>query len=134
MIRNLYFGLFASSMLVLGACSHHGTTASTTETAATEAHQCSAECKDKSCTHDGKKCDNKSCEKCKDKSHAAGETACDMHASHDHKHGKGCGHKTVKHGDHADYMHDGHQHAVHGDHVDEHKAAKASKTATETNS
>ncbi|MDR0487842.1 MAG: metal ABC transporter permease [Propionibacteriaceae bacterium] len=39
---------------------------------------------------------------------------------HDHVHGPGCGHPTVQHGDHIDYIHDGHLHAPHGEHYDEH--------------
>lgn len=39
---------------------------------------------------------------------------------HDHQHGEGCGHESVQHGDHVDYVHDGHRHSVHRDHYDEH--------------
>ncbi|MGH3412697.1 MAG: metal ABC transporter permease [Marmoricola sp.] len=43
---------------------------------------------------------------------------------HGHRHGPGCGHVPVEHGDHVDYLHDGHRHAVHGEvtggHYDEH--------------
>jgi zinc transport system permease protein len=43
---------------------------------------------------------------------------------HGHRHGPGCGHLAVEHGDHVDYVHDGHRHAVHvtgdGSHYDEH--------------
>ena len=39
---------------------------------------------------------------------------------HDHVHGEGCGHETVRHGDHVDYVHDGHRHAGHEGHDDEH--------------
>jgi zinc transport system permease protein len=53
--------------------------------------------------------------------------ACNQHqsADHQHIHGEGCGHETVQHGDHVDYVHDGHRHAVHVDqtgapHYDEH--------------
>lgn len=47
---------------------------------------------------------------------------CDLphHDHHDHKHGAGCGHTAVKHGNHIDYLHDGHLHHPHGDHIDEH--------------
>lgn len=38
----------------------------------------------------------------------------------DHRHGPGCGHDSVPHGDHEDYLHDGHRHAAHEDHFDEH--------------
>lgn len=40
--------------------------------------------------------------------------------THPHEHGPDCGHDTVPHGDHHDYLHDGHRHAPHGDHYDEH--------------
>lgn len=39
---------------------------------------------------------------------------------HLHRHGEGCGHEPVPHGDHVDYLHDGHRHAAHGAHYDEH--------------
>jgi hypothetical protein len=39
---------------------------------------------------------------------------------HVHVHGEGCGHETVEHGDHVDYLHDGHRHAEHAGHFDEH--------------
>ncbi len=39
---------------------------------------------------------------------------------HSHEHGPGCGHETVPHGDHVDYLHDGQRHAVHEGHYDEH--------------
>ncbi len=39
---------------------------------------------------------------------------------HPHEHGDDCGHPTVVHGDHVDFVHDGHRHAVHGGHYDEH--------------
>jgi len=42
------------------------------------------------------------------------------HADHEHVHGEGCGHETVPHGDHVDYLHDGHRHAAHEGHYDEH--------------
>ena len=32
---------------------------------------------------------------------------------HDHVHGDGCGHRSVWHDDHLDYVHDGHWHAPH---------------------
>src|SRR5438034_8087823 len=49
-----------------------------------------------------------------------GQTSCNVHEEHQHRHGPGCGHATVQHDDHVDYVHDGHLHHVHGDHVDEH--------------
>jgi hypothetical protein len=39
---------------------------------------------------------------------------------HEHVHGTDCGHETVQHGDHVDYLHDGHRHAEHDGHYDEH--------------
>ena len=39
---------------------------------------------------------------------------------HPHEHGTDCGHPSVPHADHVDYVHDGHRHAVHGEHYDEH--------------
>jgi len=42
------------------------------------------------------------------------------HGGHDHVHGAGCGHATIRHEGHTDYLHDGHMHHVHGNHVDEH--------------
>jgi hypothetical protein len=39
---------------------------------------------------------------------------------HEHTHREGCGHDTVQHGDHVDYLHDGHRHAEHAGHYDEH--------------
>ena len=41
-------------------------------------------------------------------------------ADHAHVHGEGCGHETVQHGDHVDYVHDGHRHTSHEGHYDEH--------------
>lgn len=37
-----------------------------------------------------------------------------------HKHGPGCGHAAVPHGDHMDYLVDGRLHHPHGDHCDDH--------------
>jgi hypothetical protein len=45
------------------------------------------------------------------------------HARHDHTHGAGCGHTTIRHEGHVDYLHDGHLHHVHAGHVDEHVLA-----------
>ena len=44
---------------------------------------------------------------------------CAGHGS-GHKHGPGCGHEAVPHGDHIDYLVDGHLHHPHGDHCDDH--------------
>jgi hypothetical protein len=38
----------------------------------------------------------------------------------DHKHGPGCGHEAVPHGDHTDYLVDGHLHHPHDEHCDDH--------------
>ena len=53
-------------------------------------------------------------------------TAHSTHDPHAHAHGAGCGHSSLKHGDHADYLHDGHLHHAHEDHVDEHEIAASS--------
>jgi hypothetical protein len=43
-----------------------------------------------------------------------------VHENHDtHRHGPGCGHEAVSHGNHVDYLHDGHRHRVHDGHWDE---------------
>lgn len=42
------------------------------------------------------------------------------HTGHEHRHGHGCGHPTVQHESHTDYVHDGHLHHPHAEHVDEH--------------
>lgn len=47
----------------------------------------------------------------------------ETHASHDHTHGPGCGHRAVQHDGHVDYLHDGHLHHPHDGHVDEHTLA-----------
>jgi hypothetical protein len=44
---------------------------------------------------------------------------CDGHET-SHKHGPGCGHEAVPHGDHVDYLVNGHLHHPHGDHCDDH--------------
>jgi hypothetical protein len=36
-----------------------------------------------------------------------------------HRHGPGCGHEAVPHGDHTDYLVAGHLHHPHGDHCDD---------------
>lgn len=53
----------------------------------------------------------------------ARQSDCRVHEGHTHQHKPGCGHQSVKHGDHTDYLHDGHLHHVHGDHVDDHSLA-----------
>ena len=50
-------------------------------------------------------------------------TECNIHGSHEHVHGPGCGHVAIEHDGHVDYLHDGHLHHPHGDHVDEHVIA-----------
>ena len=42
-----------------------------------------------------------------------------VHEDHPHEHGPSCGHVSVAHGDHADYIHDGHTHCAHDGHYDE---------------
>lgn len=44
---------------------------------------------------------------------------CRAHAA-DHAHGPDCGHPSVPHGDHVDYLVDGHLHHPHGGHCDDH--------------
>jgi hypothetical protein len=44
---------------------------------------------------------------------------CGAHAG-THVHGPSCGHETVPHGDHVDYLVEGHLHHPHGDHCDNH--------------
>lgn len=46
---------------------------------------------------------------------------CGGHAS-DHTHGANCGHETVPHADHADYLVAGHLHHAHDAHCDDHGA------------
>jgi hypothetical protein len=41
-----------------------------------------------------------------------------------HRHGPGCGHEAVPHGDHTDYLVDGHLHHPHGGHCDDHGRVK----------
>lgn len=45
--------------------------------------------------------------------------ACASHPA-EHKHGPSCGHESVPHGDHKDYLVEGHLHHVHGTHCDDH--------------
>ena len=37
-----------------------------------------------------------------------------------HKHGVGCGHEAIPHGDHTDYLVNDHLHHPHGEHCDNH--------------
>jgi zinc transport system permease protein len=39
---------------------------------------------------------------------------------HEHEHGPNCGHPSIEHEHHVDYLHDGHRHAPHEGHYDEH--------------
>lgn len=47
------------------------------------------------------------------------EHQCQGHQP-EHEHGPGCGHESVPHGDHVDYLVDGHLHYPHGGHCDDH--------------
>jgi hypothetical protein len=47
--------------------------------------------------------------------------ACSGHARA-HAHGPDCGHESLRHGDHVDYVVAGHLHHPHGDHCDDHGA------------
>ncbi|GAA4743101.1 hypothetical protein GCM10023328_25820 [Modestobacter marinus] len=48
---------------------------------------------------------------------------CTPHQQHhEHQHGPGCGHDSIQHEGHVDYVHDGHRHAEHEGHYDEHGA------------
>ena len=38
----------------------------------------------------------------------------------EHKHGPGCGHPAIPHGDHTDYIVGDHLHHAHGSHCDDH--------------
>ena len=46
-----------------------------------------------------------------------------------HRHGPGCGHETVPHGDHTDYLVDGHLHHAHEGHCDDHGAVQLAAAA-----
>lgn len=50
--------------------------------------------------------------------HCAPHT-CNGHSA-SHVHGEGCGHESVPHGDHVDYLVDGHLHQPHNGHCDDH--------------
>lgn len=52
------------------------------------------------------------------------EHKCGAHDA-GHKHGKGCGHDAVPHGDHVDYLVGGHLHSPCGDHCDDHGKVSA---------
>lgn len=44
---------------------------------------------------------------------------CSAHDAQ-HRHGSGCGHEAVPHGDHVDYLVNGHLHHPHNGHCDDH--------------
>lgn len=50
-----------------------------------------------------------------------------VHANHPHRHGQGCGHTRIGHGDHIDYVHDGHLHHQNGAVVEEHAIEVSAK-------
>ncbi len=49
--------------------------------------------------------------------------ACSAHDGQ-HRHGPGCGHEAVPHGDHEDYLVAGHLHHPHDGHCDDHGAVE----------
>lgn len=53
------------------------------------------------------------------------EHACGAH-NKAHRHGPGCGHEPVPHGDHTDFLVSGHLHHMHGDHCDDHGVLQTS--------
>lgn len=52
-------------------------------------------------------------------SNSCSNHSCDDHDS-SHAHGDSCGHETVPHGDHVDYVVNGHLHYAHDGHCDHH--------------
>ena len=58
---------------------------------------------------------------------------CTIHHNHPHRHGVGCGHTTIRHGDHIDYLHDGHLYHVYADHLDEHTIEISADNPAECN-
>ncbi|HEX4514754.1 MAG TPA: hypothetical protein VH054_14495 [Polyangiaceae bacterium] len=48
---------------------------------------------------------------------------CKAHAA-PHTHGPSCGHETIPHAGHVDYVVDGHLHHPHGEHCDHHGAVE----------
>ncbi len=54
-------------------------------------------------------------------------TAHVIHENHTHQHGIECGHTTIQHEDHVDFLHDGHMHHPHEGHMDEHMLEVSSK-------
>jgi hypothetical protein len=55
---------------------------------------------------------------------------CDPHDGHGHTHGDDCGHASIAHGEHMDYIHDTHRHAQHDGHWDEHSPVAAMEPQT----
>ncbi len=53
------------------------------------------------------------------RSNCTPEHACGSHEK-THKHGTGCGHTAIPHGQHTDYLVNGHLHSPCGDHCDHH--------------
>ena len=54
--------------------------------------------------------------------------ACGGHEA-THRHGPGCGHEAVPHGDHTDYLVAGHLHHVHEGHCDNHGTVQLATAA-----
>jgi len=55
---------------------------------------------------------------------------CTKHQEKEHKHSPNCGHKSVQHGDHVDYLHDGHMHHMAGDQVHDHCVPESATNET----
>ena len=51
------------------------------------------------------------------------ECLCKQHPGPEHTHGPGCGHTTIRHDGHVDYLVSGHLHHPHDGHMDEHAIA-----------
>jgi hypothetical protein len=51
----------------------------------------------------------------------------DTHPDAGHQHGSGCGHTTIKHQGHVDYLVEGRLHHPHGDHCDDHGPVEMSR-------
>jgi hypothetical protein len=51
--------------------------------------------------------------------------SCGAHGPN-HQHGRDCGHTSVRHGDHTDYVVNDHRHHSHGAHCDDHGRIQAS--------
>ena len=47
--------------------------------------------------------------------------SCELHKNHSHEHKPGCGHTSIEHEGHVDYLHDGHlHHPTQGGDIEEH--------------